>query len=98
MCFSELNKTLSKAVNSYANLIVMGDLNKDVSDPVKDGNNYSSDFVDTFSLSSLINRKTCCKNVSGTTVDIMLTTKPHCFQKMSFVVTGLSDFYKMIIS
>ena len=28
----------------------------------------------------------------------MLTNKPHCFQKTSTVVTGLSDFHKMIIS
>ena len=76
----------------------MGDLNIDVSDPVKDGNNNSSDFIDTFSLSSLINRKTCRKNVSGTTTDIMLTNKPHCFQKTSTVVTGPCDFHEMIIS
>ena len=63
-----------------------------------------SDFVDTFSerinfsLSNLINRKTCHKNVSGTTIDIMLTNRPHCLQKTSTVVTGLSDFHKIIIS
>ena len=28
----------------------------------------------------------------------MLTNKPHCFQKTSTVVTGLSNFHKMIIS
>ena len=28
----------------------------------------------------------------------MLTNRPHCFQKTSTVVTGLSDFHKMIIS
>ena len=93
-----MNKTLNKAVNSYENLIVIGYLNTDVSDPVKDGNNYLSDFVDTFSLSNLINRKTCHKSVSGTTIDIILTNKPHCFEKTSTVVTGLSDFHKMIIS
>ena len=86
--FNELNETLSKAVNSYENLIVIGDLNKDVSDPVEDGNNYLSDFVETFSLSNLINRKTCHKNVSGTTTNIILTNKPHFFQKTSTVVTG----------
>ena len=49
--FNELNETLSKAVNSYKNTIVIGDLNIDVSDPDKDRNNYLSEFVDTFSLS-----------------------------------------------
>ena len=68
-----MNETLSKAVNSYENLIVIGDLNIDVSDPVKDGNNYLSDFVDTFSLSNLINKKKCQKNVSGTTIITIIT-------------------------
>ena len=93
-----MSETLSKAVNSYENITVIGDLNIDVSDPDKDRNNYLSDFVDTFSLSNLINRKTCHKNVSGTTVDIMLTNRPNSFQKTSTVVTGLSDFHKIIIS
>ena len=66
--FNELNETLSKAVNSYEKIIVIGDLNITVNDPVKDGNNYLSDFVDSFSLSNLINKKTCQKNVSGTTI------------------------------
>ena len=96
--FNVLNETLSKAVNSYENIIVIGDLNIDVSDPDKDRNSYLSDFVDTFSLSNLINRKTCHKNLTGTTIDIMLTNRPNCFQKTSTVVTGLSDFHRMIIS
>ena len=70
MFFNELNETLSKAVNSYASIIVIGDLNIDVSDPDKNRNNCLSDFVDTFSQSNLINRKTCHKNLSGTTIDI----------------------------
>ena len=48
--FNELNETLSKAVNSYENIIVIGDLNIDVNDPDKDINNHLPDFVDTFSL------------------------------------------------
>ena len=95
--FNQLNETLTKAVSSYENIIVIGDLNIDVSDTDKDRNNYLSDFVDTFSLSNLINRKTCYKNVSGTIIDIMLTNRPHCFKKTSIVVTGLSDFHKIII-
>ena len=93
-----MNETLSKAVSSYENIIVIGDLNIDASHPDKDRNNYLPDFVDTFSLSNLINRKTCHKNLSGTTIDIMLTNRPNCFQKTSTVATGLSDFHKIIIS
>ena len=60
--FNELNETLIKAVNSYENIIVIGDLNIDGSDPDKDKNNYLSDFIDIFSLSNLINGKTCHNN------------------------------------
>ena len=93
-----MNETLSKAVNSYKNILVIGDLNIDVSDPDKDRNNHLSDFVDTLSPSNLINRKTCCKSIPGITTDIMLTNRPKCFQKTSTIVTGLSDFHKMMIS
>ena len=96
--FNGLNETLIKAVNSYKNITVIGDLNIDVRDPDKDRNNYLSVFVDTFSLSNLINRKTCYKNLSGTIINIMLTNKPNCFQKTSTVVSSLSDFRRTIIS
>ena len=98
MFFNESNETLSKTVNSYENIIVVGDIHIDLSDPDKDRNNYLSDFVDAFSLSNLINRKTCHKKLSGTAIDIMLNNRPNYFQKTSTVVTGLSDFHKMIIS
>ena len=94
MFFNELNETLSKAVNSYENIIVIGDLNIDVSDHDKDRNNYLSDFVDTFSLSNLINKKTCHKNVSGTTIDIMLTNRPNYFQKTRLLLQVIVTFTK----
>ena len=82
--------------SNYENIIVIRDLNIDVSDPDKNRNNYLSNFVDTFSLSNLINKHVT--GASGTTLDIMLTSRPKCFQKTSTVVTGLSHFHKIIIS
>ena len=57
-----------KAVNGYENIILIGDLSVDVSDSDKNRN----------SLYNLTNRKT--KNLSGITIDIMLTDKPNCFK------------------
>ena len=34
---------------------------------------------------------------SGTTINIMLTNRPKCFQKTSAVVSGPSDFHEMIV-
>ena len=69
MFFNELNKPLSKAVNSHENIIVVRDLNIDTRDRDKDRNNYLSN-GHTFFLSNLINRKIFHKNLSGKTIAI----------------------------
>ena len=94
MFFNESNETLSKTVNSYENIIVVGDIHIDLSDPDKDRNNYLSDFVDAFSLSNLINRKTCHKKLSGTAIDIILTNRPNCFRKRALLLQVLVIFTK----
>ena len=50
MFFNELNLSLNQCVNKYDNIIVMGDLNIDISDKRKDNDNFLSDLCDTFSL------------------------------------------------
>ena len=96
--FEELTNTLNKATNKYDNIFVSGDFNIDMSNNVKDKNNYLSDFMDNFSLQNIVNLKTCFKSLSGSTLDIMLTNKSKCFQKTSTVTTGLSDWHKMIVT
>ena len=49
--------------SNYENIIVIRDLNIDVRDPDKNRNNYLSNFVDTFSLSNLINKKICHRSI-----------------------------------
>ena len=46
--FEELTNTLNKATNKYDNIFVSGDFNIDMSNDVKDRNNYLSDFIDNF--------------------------------------------------
>ena len=48
----------------------MGDLNIDAADKTKDTCNYLSDLRDTFSLTNIINGKTCFKAQKGTSVDV----------------------------
>ena len=50
----------------------MGDLNIDTADKTKDTCNYLSDLCDTFSLTNIINGKTCFKAQKGTSVDLLL--------------------------
>ena len=59
--FNELSNTLNKAVNKYDDILVTDDLNIDFSNSNMDTNNYLSDFFDTFSLTNIVNSKTCLK-------------------------------------
>ena len=96
--FSELSFSFNQITNNYDNFIIIGDLNIDTLDKSKDHYSYLSDFCDTFSLSNLIESKTCFKSDSGTSIDVMLTNRPKCFQKTAVIETGLSDYHKMILS
>ena len=74
-----LNLSLNQCVNKYDNIIVMGDLNIDISDKRKDNNNFLSDLCDTFSLQNIITGKTWHKNNVGTSIDVILTNRPRSF-------------------
>ena len=63
-----------------------------------DTNNYLCGFIDTFSLTNIVNSKTNFKTLNGTLLDLMLTNKPKSFCKTCTIETGLSDCHKMIVT
>ena len=75
--FKELNKSLSNITRKYENALVVGNLNIDILDKIKDSKNYLSDLCDTFSLSNLISEVTCVKLSVGSSIDVMLTNRPR---------------------
>ena len=76
----------------------MGDLNIDTADITKNACNYLSDLCDTFSLTNIINGKTCFKAQKGTSIDVLLTNRPRSFHKTGIFETGSSDHHKLILS
>ena len=96
--FNEISITLNQITNKYEHLIIMGDLNIDISDITKDTCNYLSDLCDIFFLANLINGKTCFKTQKGTSIDVLLTNRPRSFHKMGIFETGFSDHCKLIFS
>ena len=98
MFFNDLHLSLNQCVNRYDNIIVMGDLNIDISEKRKDNNNFLSDLCETFSLQNVITGKTCHKSNVGTSIDIILTNRPRSFHKTSKVETGIRDHHKLIFS
>ena len=80
------------------NTLITSNLNIDFSNSKMEANNYLCDFIDTFSLTNIVNSKTCFKNLNGTLLDIMATSKPKSLYKTCTIETGLSDCHKMIVT
>ena len=92
--FQEVNNKLTQAISKYENIILIGDLNIDLKIPNNDKHNYLHDLCNIYDLKNLINTKTCDKSKDGTSIDVILTNKPRCFQKTTTIETGLSDHHK----
>ena len=93
--FAELTISLSKAVNKFDNLIIMGDFNIDITKKDCSGFDKLEELRDTFNLTNLIKSETCCINNHKSTIDLFFTNKPLSFQGTS-TETGLSDCHKLI--
>ena len=71
----------------------MDDFNAEVSET-----SFSS-FCEIYEAKSIINQSICCKNPTNPScIDLFLTNSPYSFQKSTAVETGLSDFYKHIVT
>ena len=57
-----------------------------------------SDLCDTFSLSNLVNRVTCVKPQSDTSIDVIPTNRLRSFCNTSLIQIDLTDCHKMIVS
>ena len=93
--FDEIHKSLSKAVKDYDNIIVIGDLNIDLTTPSTDTYNLLSELCATFNLKNLVKGITCNKSQQGSSIDVILTNKPRSFFNTNITETGLSDHHCM---
>ena len=96
--FEELTNSLSKAVNKYDNLIVMGDFNIDLNKTDCIGFGKLEDFWNNFNLTHLVKSNTCFTKNNKSTIDLLLTNRPMSFQVTNTTEAGLSDCHKLISS
>ena len=94
--FEELTKSVCKALNTYDNIIVMGDFNIHTNKNETIGHDKLDVFCDTLSLTNLLKSDTCYTNNHKSTIDLFLTNKPRSFQFTSVTETGLSDYHRLI--
>ena len=93
--FTELTISLSKAVNKFDNLIIMGDFNIDITKEDCSGFDKLEELCDTFNLTNLIKSETCYINNHKSTIDLFFTNKPLSFQGTSTTETGLNNCHKL---
>ena len=94
--FAELTISLSKTVNKFANFIIMGDFNIDITKEDCSGFDKLEELRDRFNLTNLIKSETCYINNHKLTIGLFFTNKPLPFQRTSTTETGLSDYHKLI--
>ncbi len=96
--FRELSFFLNSALDKYDNVMIMGDINIDTHDFQHPGYTKLISFCDVFGLSNLVKDKTCFTKNHCSSIDVMLTNKPRCFQNTSVFETGLSDFHGLVLT
>ena len=90
--FDCLDKALD-LYSSYEKVILTGDFNAQESECVFDSFLFQHDLI------NLVKDSTCYKNPRNPScIDLYLTNRQLRFQNTSSVFTGLSDFYKLVLT
>ena len=88
-----MSKCLDTYISQYDNIMLLGDLNVESSDPV------SNDFCNVYTLFSLVKEPTCFKNPDNPScIYLFLTNRPRRLRNTLTIGTGISDFHKMVIT
>ena len=88
-----LGKRLDNFIKSYANLVILGDLNAEADDL------HLKTFCETYKCKHLVKVPTCFKNpINPKCIDIILTNRVHQFQNTRVIETGLSDHHKLTLT
>ena len=96
----EFKKSVDTAINKYENIILIRDINVDMSDRNTTGADYAnvSEFCDIFSLKNLIKDDTCFSPIAKHPSLIIFTNRSQSFQNSVAMETGISDHHKMIVT
>ena len=90
---SNISKSLDELNSKYDNILIIGDLNTEMSEP------SSNEFCQIYNLESIVNKPSCLKNPKNPScIDLLLSNEQERFLKAKTVEIGLSDFHKMVVS
>ena len=98
--FDKLANSIDGAINTYDNVVIMGDININTQDHQSQGIDKLFEFCDIFGLQNLIKSSTCETKTSSTLSfsDVILTSRVRSFRHTKTVETGSSDFHKLVMT
>ena len=88
-----VGKNLDSYSSKYENFILLWNFNVE---PTEDA---MEEFLKVYNLKNLVKGPTCFKNFDKPScIDLILTNKTKSFQTSQIIETGISDFYKMVMT
>ena len=94
----KLSKSLDRILDSYENIIIMGDININSLDKSSSRYKQLKTFCESYNLTNLMKEPTCFQSENPTSIDVILTNKRHSFMHTKSVVNGLSDWHSLIMT
>ena len=96
--FNEVSSTLKKVLCKYDNIPVTGNLNIEFFNRKMGTNNCLCDIIVSFSLTNIVNSKTCFKAFNGTLFELIFKSQPKVFCKICVIETEFSDCHEIIVT
>ena len=96
--FDKLRNSIDRTINTYDNVVIMGNISVNTQDHQSQGINKLFEFCDVFALQNLIKSSTCETKTSSTLIDVILTNQVRSFRHNKTVETGISDFHKLVMT
>ena len=87
-----LGRALDRYSGEFENFIILGDFNMTVNE------GELKNFLDLYSLKSMVREPTCFKSENPKCIDLILTNRDRSVHSTTTIETGLSDFHKMILT
>ena len=95
ICTNDFTLCMDKLHVHFDNIIVIGDLNYDLTVPTK--SKALKSVCDIFDLSSLVKKATCfTKTAPPSLIDVILTNRPTLLCHVTNVAYGISDWHNLI--
>ena len=90
--FNQLDKAID-TYNNYEKILLIGDFNAETTEPCLESFLYEHD------LQNFVKENTCFKSAENPScIDLILTNSNMSFQNTTTVFTGISDFYKLVLT